>query len=95
MIAALAEPYWLARRDVRVSASIGISFARPPDIKPTMLLEQADSALYRAKREGRNTFRVAGLPSADRTPAALKAIAERMRCEEAISGDRRSRNALG
>jgi diguanylate cyclase (GGDEF)-like protein len=39
----------------RVSASFGIASARAfPEIKPSMVLEAADRALYQAKREGRN-----------------------------------------
>ena len=39
---------------VRVTGSFGAACARPDEIDPTTLIERADEALYRAKREGRD-----------------------------------------
>ena len=54
---ALSEPYDLEQYRFSVSASIGVSLAHRHDVDPSTILEGADGALYRAKREGRNTFR--------------------------------------
>lgn len=53
----LHEPYRVANHDVSVGASIGVAFA-PTDGRTTEeLFKNADAALYRAKRDGRGTYR--------------------------------------
>ncbi|MDX5593990.1 EAL domain-containing protein [Pseudovibrio sp. SPO723] len=42
---------------IRTSASIGIALSPDNGLDPDMLLANADIALYKAKEEGRNTFR--------------------------------------
>ena len=46
------------RRDGRVTTSIGIACANPGE-EPESILKRADAALYRAKRSGRNQYRLA------------------------------------
>lgn len=54
---ALSEPFHLAKGvSIRTSASIGISFSAGADATAESLLQQADSAMYRAKAEGRGRF---------------------------------------
>lgn len=56
ILAALKEPLILKDRELTVSTSIGISVS-PSDGQTTEeLLRNADAAMYRAKRDGRNTF---------------------------------------
>jgi diguanylate cyclase (GGDEF)-like protein len=55
LIAAVAEPYDLFGNRVTIGVSIGIALG--PAVAPEELLRDADTALYRAKAEGRNTFR--------------------------------------
>ena len=59
LVKMLSEPYGVGHRQLVVSASIGLALSPFDAAEPAALLEHADSALYRAKREGRNTFRFA------------------------------------
>jgi diguanylate cyclase (GGDEF)-like protein len=53
--ATLAEPITLDDVEVRTSASIGIAVADPIRSVPSdVLLQEADLAMYQAKREGRS-----------------------------------------
>ncbi len=52
VLAALAEPFAIAGRDVHVSGSIGIALGGP-DVNPEELIRDADVAMYRAKAEGK------------------------------------------
>jgi diguanylate cyclase (GGDEF)-like protein len=65
--AALALPFQLAEATVAIGVSIGIAMAQPATSDADALLRAADRALYRAKQEGRGTWRLAdqaGLPGA-------------------------------
>jgi diguanylate cyclase (GGDEF)-like protein len=53
----LARPYVIDDHETRLSASIGITVFPQDGKDPGMLLQHADTAMYRAKAEGRNTFR--------------------------------------
>ncbi len=53
---ALAMPMHIEGRELYVSASIGISLATAFDETAGELLRKADSAMYRAKENGRNTI---------------------------------------
>ncbi len=48
------------RFELSVGASIGVVFAPRDGLTSTDLLKNADAALYRAKRDGRGTFRIFG-----------------------------------
>jgi predicted signal transduction protein with EAL and GGDEF domain len=54
---ALGEPYQVNGHEVTTSASIGIVIGPHDREAPDALLKNADLALYRAKEDGRNTFR--------------------------------------
>lgn len=55
----LARPFVLGGNELRMSASIGISSHVPgAGVDPDAMLVQADLALYRAKEEGRNQYRL-------------------------------------
>lgn len=52
----LAQPYHLEGRDSFVSASIGITIYPDDGNNAVTLMRKADSAMYRAKKKGRNNF---------------------------------------
>jgi diguanylate cyclase (GGDEF)-like protein/PAS domain S-box-containing protein len=57
IIRALSEPYDLSSGvEVRIGASVGISIYPENGLTPELMLQQADSALYQAKTEGRGRF---------------------------------------
>ncbi len=56
LLAMLAKPFHLNGRDRHMSASIGIALSRAGHPKGDELMMQADTALYRAKDEGRNRY---------------------------------------
>ncbi|HUX67628.1 MAG TPA: diguanylate cyclase [Terriglobales bacterium] len=56
--AALRQPFRLDGNMALVTASIGVAFYHGEEIAPDELLRRADTALYQAKRNGRNIFRV-------------------------------------
>src|SRR5205085_4597398 len=55
----------LRRRELRISASIGIALCPEDGTHPGALMCAADAAMYRAKEEGRNAFRFFTVPMAD------------------------------
>ena len=57
IVDAVARPFEIDGHHVTVSASVGIAFAELAGLAAADLLKNADMALYRAKGEGRSTFR--------------------------------------
>jgi diguanylate cyclase (GGDEF)-like protein/PAS domain S-box-containing protein len=57
LLAAFVQPFELDGHEFIVTASIGVALAPNDADEPGRLLQYADVALYRAKEEGRNTFR--------------------------------------
>ncbi|MDO8270701.1 MAG: EAL domain-containing protein [Gammaproteobacteria bacterium] len=57
ILVSIAVPFDVGGNEIRTGASIGISFHDEADGDAEKLLSQADVALYRAKSEGRGTFR--------------------------------------
>ncbi|TGD93055.1 sensor domain-containing phosphodiesterase [Methylobacterium nonmethylotrophicum] len=58
LVAALRQPVDLGGQEAQIGVSIGIAFAPEHGLDSDILLKRADLALYRAKSEGRNTFRL-------------------------------------
>ena len=57
VIAVLNEPFDLDGHQIVIGASIGVAIAPVDGEKPYQLIKNADLALYRAKADGRNTYR--------------------------------------
>ncbi|MBN8896951.1 MAG: diguanylate cyclase, partial [Rhodospirillales bacterium] len=57
VVDALRQPYDLGGQRAIVSASIGIAISGERGASPDLLLRNADMALYRAKADGRSTYR--------------------------------------
>jgi diguanylate cyclase (GGDEF)-like protein len=57
ILAAIAEPFWLADRETFSAASIGITVFGDKREGTSEILQQADIAMYQAKTAGRNTMR--------------------------------------
>src|SRR5258708_15628607 len=57
IIALISEPFDLDGHQVTIGASVGIAVGPSDGLKPDLLVRNADLALYRAKGDGRGTFR--------------------------------------
>src|SRR5438105_13472834 len=64
LLGALAAPFVVDRRELFVSASIGVALHPRDGSSPEELLRHADRAMYAAKVRGRNTFQVHIAPAA-------------------------------
>lgn len=52
----ISRPYYIQERDISVTGSIGISMCAGAEADPSRLMEEADSAMYHAKRLGKNAY---------------------------------------
>jgi len=59
IVEALREPVGINGRAMTITASVGVTISTDHDVGPHALLELADKAMYRVKREGRDGYRVA------------------------------------
>ncbi|WP_134495435.1 diguanylate cyclase domain-containing protein, partial [Microvirga pakistanensis] len=57
IVEAVSMPYDLEGQEIVIGTSIGIAVASEGTLSPDQLLKQADLALYRAKADGRATYR--------------------------------------
>jgi diguanylate cyclase (GGDEF)-like protein len=57
IIGAMSEPFDIDGHQTAIGASVGIAVGPGDGLTPEELLRNADLALYRAKRDGRGTFR--------------------------------------
>ena len=69
IVAALEQPFGVGAERVTLGASVGIAFRRAAGATALGLVADADAAMYRAKRETRGGWAVAG--STERRRAAL------------------------
>ena len=74
IVTTLARPVQIGHQTVEAGASVGIAIAPRDGTDTTRILKNADTALYRAKSEGRNAFRFYGFEvdaGADRRSRSL------------------------
>jgi diguanylate cyclase (GGDEF)-like protein/PAS domain S-box-containing protein len=81
ILAAVQEPLKIAGKPITVSASIGIALYPVDGVDPESLLRNADSAMYRAKEEGRNTYQ---LCTDEMKQRALERLAVESRLRSAV-----------
>ncbi|MBB3332535.1 diguanylate cyclase (GGDEF)-like protein/PAS domain S-box-containing protein [Halomonas campaniensis] len=55
LLAHVSAPYRIESNELRITASIGITLCDGEIERPMQLIQQADLAMYKAKRQGRNT----------------------------------------
>ncbi len=58
LIERLSEPYTIGDAEIRVTASVGIAFFPADGAEPNRLIKHADEALYLAKSNGKNQYRI-------------------------------------
>ena len=75
----IAEPYEISGRRLYVTTSVGVTVFPDDGHDAETLLRNADTAMYRAKSAGRNTFQMA-------TPELSRATAERLSLDSALHG---------
>ena len=85
ILKAFGRPFELKGADVRNRVSIGIAMSSLDGLEPALLLHNADTALYRAKNEGRGIYRFFQ-PSHDSQTQERNAFEEDLR--QAIALDR-------
>lgn len=68
----IQEPFYLDGHEARVTVSIGITLYPMDDKDLNGLLKDADTAMYRAKQAGRNTYQLFGADMAESTAAVQR-----------------------
>ncbi len=61
LLEAVEKPYFIENKQLRVGVSIGVAFCDNQSRTLTEIMKHADTALYRAKAEGRNCWRLYSL----------------------------------
>ncbi|MDP9190820.1 MAG: EAL domain-containing protein [Acidobacteriota bacterium] len=84
ILEAVQEPLDINGTPIVVSASIGIALYPEDGLDPESLLRNADSAMYRAKEEGRNTYQ---LCTNEMKSRAVERLGVEGRLRNAVHGD--------
>jgi diguanylate cyclase (GGDEF)-like protein len=58
VMATFQAPFMVSGQELYVTASLGIAISPNDGTRPTVLLKNADTAMYRAKERGRNCFEI-------------------------------------
>jgi predicted signal transduction protein with EAL and GGDEF domain len=58
VMAVFRAPFAVAGQELYVTASLGIAVSPDDGTRPSVLLKNADTAMYRAKERGRNCFEI-------------------------------------
>ena len=84
ILKALSEPIFIGENEVYISSSIGISIYPDDGILVQDLLKYADSAMYKAKDEGRNNFQ---FYSSEMTELAFERVVMETSLRAALSNE--------
>ncbi|GJM76271.1 hypothetical protein HMSSN036_84870 [Paenibacillus macerans] len=60
LLGQISRPYYIAGRDISITGSIGISICQGHRAERTRMMQEADAAMYHAKRLGKNRYCVFG-----------------------------------
>lgn len=77
LLEAMAEPFSVSGHELYVTASIGVTLCPHDGQDPETLVSNADMAMYRAKEDGRNTYKMF-------TPAMNQQVVQRLALENAL-----------
>lgn len=69
LVATVASPLHLTNGAATLGASVGLAYSDPTDLSGEAWLERADTAMYRAKRNGKGRVELAPRPSSQHEPA--------------------------
>ncbi len=58
LITSVGEPHFISGQELRVTLSIGISICPDDGVDADVLMRNADMAMYKAKRSGRNSYEI-------------------------------------
>ena len=79
LVQTLAQPYRIGGHEVHATASVGVAICGPDNpVAAEELMKQADTALYKAKQEGRNQF-CFHAPQMEKAVRSRIAMAENLR----------------
>ncbi len=79
LVETLSHPYRIGGHEVHTTASVGVAISAPEKpVSAEELMSQADTALYKAKQEGRNRFCFHS-PQIEKTVRARVAMADALR----------------
>ncbi len=81
---AFAQPFLISEEEVHVSASVGITLFPSDGTTTKSLLRNADLAMYRAKKAGRDTYRFF---SSEMNAAARRAVALERELRQALAAE--------
>lgn len=84
LLAAVAAPCHVDQYDLNLSASIGVAMYPDDGAELEVLLQRADMAMYRAKHEGRNGYRLFAPPMQARFTRQLQLVTA---LRQALGGD--------
>ncbi len=84
LLKTIRKPFIVKNHELYITCSIGISFYPQDATEATLLIRNADAAMYRAKEDGRNTF---NFYTKEMTEKALERVVMETKLRHAIDKD--------